>query len=301
MRRSTRTALVVTAALTVLTTAGTTAATAGTVRPRGGPLVGPAADTGTPDASRRPTVLARDKAGVLWQYESSGRADRPLGARERVGGGWNVYTAITSLTSRTAAGEGDLVARDKAGVLWYYRGSGDPDAPFEPRVRIGGGWNQYTALAANNGGLVARDKDGRLWLHRATGSNDPARMLGTRELLGGGWNTYTLIASRGGGYELVARDASGVLWAYGPRYSPAQNPGAYGPRTRVGGGWNVYDSVVAAGDLDGGEFFDDFLARDRDGRLWLYAGRPNAGGSATVPGPARRQIGYGWGVYDVIL
>ncbi|MFF3602851.1 tachylectin-related carbohydrate-binding protein [Streptomyces sp. NPDC002463] len=255
---------------------------------------------GTPEAQYRTTVLARDKAGVLWQYESSGRADKPLKARERIGGGWNVYTSITSLLPRSAAGQGALVARDRDGVLWYYEGSGNPDQLFKPRVRIGGGWNQYTALAGRDGGLVARDKDGRLWVYMRSGSNDPTRMFMTRGLVGTGWNTYNLIASRGD-YEAVARDASGVLWSYTYRSGGGGYYEVYAPRTRVGGGWNVYDSVVSTGDLDGSILdsgtSDDFLARDKDGGLWFYAGREAAAG----PGSTRRQIGHGWGIYDVIL
>ncbi|MFE6065366.1 hypothetical protein [Streptomyces sp. NPDC056525] len=132
---------------------------------------------GTPENYRRTTVLARDKAGVLWQYESSGRPDKPLKARERIGGGWNAYTSITPLTQRTAAGEGDLVARDKAGVLWFYKGSGNPDAPFKSRVRVGGGWNTYTAITSRAGGLVARDKAGVLWHYNATGHDAPPGAL----------------------------------------------------------------------------------------------------------------------------
>ncbi|MFD0077792.1 hypothetical protein ACFVIY_35710 [Streptomyces sp. NPDC127166] len=260
---------------------------------------------GTPEANLRTTVLARDKAGVLWQYESSGRADKPLKARERIGGGWNAYTSITSLTHRTAAGEGALVTRDRDGVLWYYQGSGNPDAPFKPRVRIGGGWNQYTAIVGHGGGLVARDKDGKLWVYLRSGSDDPTQMFMTRGLVGSGWNAYNLIAGRGGGYEAVARDTGGVLWSYGFRQGGGGYYEVYAPRTRIGGGWNVYDSVVSTGDLDGSILdpgtSDDFLARDKDGRLWFYAGRRAAVGPATVPGPTRRQIGSGWGIYDAIL
>ncbi|MEE1814949.1 hypothetical protein PUR59_07980 [Streptomyces sp. SP18ES09] len=163
------------------------------------------------------------------------------------------------------------------------------------------GWNRYTAFAAKGSGLVARDKEGKLWFSEAAGWDGPSQMFPARELLGGGWNTYNLFASMGGdSYDLVARDASGVLWAYGPHYSPAHNPGPYGQRIRVGGGWNVYDAVVATKDFDGGPFVGDFLARDRNGRLWLYEGRQMDGGP-DAPGPIRRQVGHGWGIYDVIL
>ncbi|MFH8577455.1 hypothetical protein [Streptomyces zaomyceticus] len=92
------------------------------------------------------TLHARDRSGVLWRYEGTSDVRRPFAARKRVGGGWNAYTTVTPLRSTTAGGEGDLVARDRNGVLWYYRGTGDPGAPFAPRERVGGGWNTYDLL-----------------------------------------------------------------------------------------------------------------------------------------------------------
>ncbi|MFE4305014.1 hypothetical protein ACFRR6_03000 [Streptomyces sp. NPDC056891] len=256
---------------------------------------------GTPENHRRTAVLARDKAGVLWQYESSGRPDKPLKARERIGGGWNAYTSITPLTQRTAAGEGDLVARDKAGVLWCYKGSGNPDAPFKPRVRVGGGWNTYTAITSRAGGLVARDKAGVLWHYNATGHDAPQAPFDTRQNIGG-WNAYTALVGNWSDFTAVARDRAGVLWSHGFDYPiPGGDfPGPeYAPRVRVGGGWNVYERIALAGQLSGSSE-NDFLARDTQGRLWLYEG-VNRAGDDLVPGPTRRKIGWDWDIYDTIL
>ncbi|MFE2555100.1 hypothetical protein ACFXGT_03555 [Streptomyces sp. NPDC059352] len=250
----------------------------------------------TPSAGLRTTVLARDNAGVLWQYESTGLPDKPLKARERIGGGWNVYTSITGLGERTAAGEGDLVARDKAGVLWFYEGSGNPDAPFKPRVRVGGGWNAYTALTTRGDGLLARDRDGVLWYYRRTQSGGPSAPFGYRqEMADGGWNAYSLILGQGLVRSVVARDKAGVLWSFDDTGS---NWLDFYPRWRVGGGWNTYDRVAVARDLSG-TVLGDYLARDKEGDLWLYEGVGRGGGA--VPTPGRRQIGWGWGIYDTIL
>ncbi|MEU2115133.1 hypothetical protein ABZ567_05665 [Streptomyces sp. NPDC016459] len=249
---------------------------------------------GTPEAYLRTTVLARDKAGVLWQYPSSGHADKPLRGRKRIGGGWNVYTSLTTLTHRTAAGEGDLVVRDKDGVLWYYEGSGNPDAPFKPRVRIGGGWNTYTAITGRGRGVVARDKDGVLWQYAPTYRNDSV-IFYPRRMVGGGWNAYTAITGRGAGYNAVARDTSGVLWSYGYGYAPSGGP--YGPRVKVGGGWNAYNALAWTQKL-GGESYDELLARDGNGYLWLY--QTVYRDDVSIP-TTRKQIGWGWGIYDAIL
>ena len=40
----------------------------------------------------------------------------------------------------------DLVARDSAGKFWYYRGTGNPTAPYANRALSGGGMNTYNTL-----------------------------------------------------------------------------------------------------------------------------------------------------------
>ncbi|MGW4748870.1 hypothetical protein ACWEPR_29165 [Streptomyces sp. NPDC004290] len=244
---------------------------------------------GTPEPYRRATVHARDKDGVLWQYESTADPARPFKPRTRVGGGWNVYTAMVKAGATNAAGDGALLARDKDGVLWYYEGSGDPARPFKPRVRVGGGWNAYTSISSGGRGLIARDRDGVLW-HYAFESLNPTRPLYPRTRVGGGWNTYNLISRIG--YDVVARDSAGVLWSYAPK-SPEEPAGndPFKPRVRVGGGWNAYDRVTGTGDVDGWSESDG-IARDKAGHLWLYKDTPTA---------ARRQIGHGWNIYTTIV
>ncbi|MGA5067110.1 hypothetical protein ACPB9E_25645 [Streptomyces exfoliatus] len=248
----------------------------------------------TPAANLRTTVLARDKAGVLWQYESTGLHEKPLNARERIGGGWNIYTSITPLGERTAAGEGSIVARDRDGVLWHYQGSGNPDAPFKPRVRVGGGWNTYTAISPRGWeGLMARDRDGVLWRYRPSYAS-PSAPFQQRERIGGGWNAYSAIVGRTLGDGVVTRDTAGVLWSHDPSWQGA----GFLPRVRLGGGWNAYDRIAYARNLAGSRY-GDYLARDKEGRLWFYEGLTRSGN--LVPSPTRRQIGWGWDIYDAVL
>ncbi|MEU2115132.1 hypothetical protein ABZ567_05660 [Streptomyces sp. NPDC016459] len=250
----------------------------------------------TPAANLRTTVLARDKAGVLWQYESTGLHEKPLKARERIGGGWNIYTSITPLGARTAAGEGSIVARDRDGVLWHYQGSGNPDAPFKPRVRVGGGWNTYTAIATRGGGLMARDREGLVWYYPQTWDGSPSAPLQPPRLATDGWNVYSAIVGQGQspGYGVVARDMAGVLWSH----ETSRNGSGLPPRERLGGGWNAYDRIAYARNLAGSRY-GDYLARDKEGRLWFYEGLTRSGN--LVPSPTRRQIGWGWDIYDAIL
>ncbi|MEU1226319.1 hypothetical protein [Streptomyces sp. NPDC005828] len=246
---------------------------------------------GTPEAALRGAVHARDKGGVLWRYEATGSADGRLTARKRVGGGWGAYTAIVPVGRTTANGRGDVVARDKDGVLWYYQGSGNPDAPFKPRVRVGGGWNAYTAIANSGYGLVARDKDGVLWNY----IRDNGTTFQPRVRVGGGWNAYTQISGYAGG--LVARDATGVLWKYNPRTVAPSPSNPFDARAKVGGGWNAYNTLAGTEDLGRWNHLD-LLARTATGDLYAYQGKPS--GFGWVPG-TRTKVGHGWNIYNVVI
>ncbi|MFJ4867183.1 hypothetical protein [Streptomyces sp. NPDC088757] len=251
---------------------------------------------GTPAAKFLGVVHARDKAGVLWRYEGTGRVDKPLKPRKKVGGGWNAYTAVVPISTPRADGTGDLVARDKAGVLWLYPGTGNPDVPFRPRIRIGAGWNVYTAMAGRgNGSLVARDKDGVLWNYERT-VNSPAPFY-PRSRVGAGWNVYDTLVGYGRGP--VARDRFGVLWKYDE--TGGTDPEGYPFRTRmkVGGGWNFYTAVAGAADLGPRDYRGDIVARDRSGELWLHQGVYRAG--TTMPDRTRTLIGGGWNIYDLLF
>ncbi|MFF5501165.1 hypothetical protein [Streptomyces roseolus] len=255
---------------------------------------------GTPPAEQRGTLHARDRAGVLWRYEGTSLTARPFERRTRVGGGWQAYTVVTPLRKPDAAGGGDLVARDRNGVLWYYGGTGDPDVPFEPRVRIGGGWNQYTALTGDSvGGLVARDASGVLW-HYETKSTGGGDFYG-RVRVGGGWNAYNRMTTLDSPDGALGRDAAGTLWKYDV---PAIAPGPpFTPKQRVGSGWNRYDALVGTGEL-GRDRNPDLVARDASGNLWLHQGERLSGpgwNPTLVPGSARTLIGGGWNTYDLLI
>ncbi|MFD9051497.1 hypothetical protein [Streptomyces zaomyceticus] len=257
---------------------------------------------GTPPPNRRGALHGRDKYGVLWRYEGTGDVTRPFAPRERVGGGWNAYTVVTPLDSPTAGGTGSLVARDRAGVLWYYEGTGDPAAPFAPRERVGGGWNAYTAIVGSgDGGLVARDRDGVLWAYERNhyGYSWP---FAPRERVGGGWNTYNALVKSGGYDGILSRGKDGVLWKYNRQGCAPCAP--FEPRQRVGGGWNVYTALAGTAEL-GRDDNPDLVARDAAGKLWLYQGvrflKPGSYGDTVVPGPTRSLVGGGWNAYDLVF
>lgn len=91
----------------------------------------------------RPDIVGRDSSGNLWLYKGTGNASAPWSARVKVGGGWNTYNAMASTGDMTGDGKADLVARDSAGKLWLYKGTGSATAPYAARVLIGAGWQIY--------------------------------------------------------------------------------------------------------------------------------------------------------------
>ncbi|MEV6245855.1 VCBS repeat-containing protein [Streptomyces sp. NPDC051742] len=92
----------------------------------------------------RPDLVATDTSGILWLYAGTGNANVPFSARKRIGHGWGVYNEITAVGNLAGGPAGDLLARDKDGVLWLYLGKGD--GTFAARTPIGRGWGAFTDL-----------------------------------------------------------------------------------------------------------------------------------------------------------
>ncbi|MGI5481673.1 FG-GAP repeat domain-containing protein [Streptomyces lavendofoliae] len=212
-----------------------------------------------------PDLLSRDAAGVLWRDDSAKVASAPQPystARVKVGGGWQIYNQLEAVGNIAGSPAGDLVARDKAGVLWLYQGNGNGN--FAGRTKIGGGWQIYNNMTGGsdlNGDrmsdLLATDAVGDVWFYKGTGSTSAP--FAPRKKIGRGWGIYNQLTATGNitgtsAGDLVARDKAGVLWLY-----EGKGDGTYAPRTRIGGGWGVFTHLVGIGDAD------------RDGRADLYA------------------------------
>ncbi|WP_317452988.1 N-acetylmuramoyl-L-alanine amidase [Streptomyces sp. CBMA29] len=252
----------------------------------------------------RYNLLARDASGGLYQYQGTGNATGPFYTKFKVGPGWQIFNAITAMTALRADGTGDLVARDASGVLWYYQGSGKPSAPFKARLKTGPGWNVYNMIIGardlNGDGkadLIGRDASGNLWYYQ--GSGNPAAPFATKVKIGPGWNAYNLLVSTGditgdGKADLIARDASGVLWLY---KGTGIATGPYAPKVQIGPGWNAYNTLVGASDLNG-DGKGDLVARDSAGNLWYYQGRGTATGG---PFATKVKIGPGWNAYNLLF
>ncbi|MFJ4341436.1 N-acetylmuramoyl-L-alanine amidase [Streptomyces sp. NPDC088915] len=150
------------------------------------------------DGDGRADLIAREKAGTLWYYQGTGNPAAPFKARLKVGGGWQTYNEMISTGDLSGDGRPDLVARDAAGVLWYYQGTGKPTAPFAARVQVGGGWQTYNGMVGpsdldgdGRGDLVGRDAKGLLWFYKSTGK--PTAPFAARVQVSPGWQIYNLI------------------------------------------------------------------------------------------------------------
>ncbi|MFF8411614.1 FG-GAP repeat domain-containing protein [Streptomyces omiyaensis] len=187
----------------------------------------------------------------------------------------------------------DFFARDAAGVLWTDSTVMLPRQELNaPTRRIGGGWQAYDRIeGAGRQTLVARDRTGTLWYYPGDGRGG----TGARKAVGGGWQVYDEIAGGSdltgdGRADLLATDGAGVLWLYRATGS-ATRP--FDTRRRIGTGWGAYDQLAGVGDVAGAPA-GDLIARDGDGRLWLYLGK----GDGTFTG--RTLVGGGWSAYTAL-
>ncbi|MER8234761.1 VCBS repeat-containing protein [Streptomyces sp. NPDC094049] len=233
-------------------------------------------DNGTAD------LLLRDASGRLWRddtYYTPFAMDGQLQEGEKralIGPGWNVYDSVEAIGDVAGSAVGDVVAREKSGVLWLHQGKGD--GTFAPRVRVGGGWGTYDRITGGSdltgdgrADLVAADRQGVLWLYAGTGNSRTP--FSVRKRIGGGWGTYNDITATGNiagapAGDLVARDRAGVLWLY-----LGKGDGTFAPRARIGAGWNAFTHLVALGDANH-DGRPDLMAFGPEGNR-LYRGTGN--------------------------
>ncbi len=211
------------------------------------------------------------------------------------------YPEWYAATGTKAAGFGDLnadmksdvLARDKAGRLWFLAGDGTG------KLVGSGGWNAMNALTRHGDftgdareDVVARESaTGTLWLYPGTGTG----AIGTRKLIGsGGWNAMVKITAFGdltadGRTDLLAVEKStGKLWLY-----PGTSTGTIGARKLMGsGGWNAMNALVAPGDMNGDGRADLIAREGATGKLWFYP--------ATSTGAFGSRVMIGSGGWNVM-
>ncbi|MET0933577.1 MAG: VCBS repeat-containing protein [Mycetocola sp.] len=249
-----------------------------------------------------PDVLAITSTGALMMYRGAYDSMRggylPLsGSRASViGSGWSKFDQVFSPGDFSGDGNPDLLARDRSGGLWLYRGDGY--GGWLGSAKVGIGWGPFTALipagdfdANGTNDVFARDRSGRLWLYSGNGTGGFA---GSR-IVGTGWGIFSLLAggvdlNRDGSSDVVGRDSYQVSldgppaagdWLFhyhgngAGRWLPGQSQAA-------DTGWKKINSIVPGGQRA-------LVARDVQGRLWLYLLADRGGWQPPL------QIGSGWG------
>ncbi|MEU1782377.1 FG-GAP-like repeat-containing protein [Streptomyces abikoensis] len=91
-------------------------------------------------------IVAKDRNGDLWFYKGTGDYKDPFESRVKVGGGWNMFDKLVGVGDLDHDGRSDMLARDKSGVLWLYKGNGNQSDPFENRTKIGPGWGKFNLM-----------------------------------------------------------------------------------------------------------------------------------------------------------
>lgn len=191
----------------------------------------------------RNDLLARKPDGTLWFYAGTGTVsgtDEGYAPAKQIGSGWNTYRQVLGVGDLNSDGKPDLLARDAAGDLWRYYGTGtvsESNEGYSGAARIGaGGWNTFTSLLGpgdydgdGRSDVMAATADGQLLLYRGNGNGT----LGVMETVGTGWNLYAplLVIPRGTAGAVQLKGVSdGVLWAYNGTGMGAQGYGKATPR-----------------------------------------------------------------------
>ncbi|WP_405899962.1 VCBS repeat-containing protein [Streptomyces sp. NBC_00727] len=94
----------------------------------------------------KPDIVARDTTGMLWLYKGTGDAAAPFAAKTKIGSGWNQYDSLVGAGDIDLDGRADLIARNTAGDLFLYKGTGNAAAPYEPKKQIGYGYDIYRVM-----------------------------------------------------------------------------------------------------------------------------------------------------------
>ncbi|WP_030869384.1 FG-GAP repeat domain-containing protein [Streptomyces sp. NRRL F-2747] len=168
------------------------------------------------------------------------------------GRGWQIYNRVMAAGDLTGDHHPDLLARDHAGDLWLYTGTGSVTKPFNARAKVASGWGTYDQLVGASdvdgdglGDVLTRTLSGELWFHKGAGS--ATAPLKARVKVGTGWNTYNVISGPddvdGDGLsDLIARGRDGNQYLY-----KSIGGGKFAAPTYYGSGWERNKFMVGAG------------------------------------------------------
>jgi hypothetical protein len=145
----------------------------------------------------RGDILARQSDGTLLMYRGNARSGFVTGTGEKVGAGWQGFTALLAPGDWNGDRKADVIARASDGRLLLYRGNGDSGF-IGGAVQIGSGWGSFNAMIAGGDfsgdrkpDILVRDANGGLFIYRGNGSG--GWVTGKPEQIGSGWGSLSPI------------------------------------------------------------------------------------------------------------
>jgi hypothetical protein len=140
---------------------------------------------------RRPDLLAR-KASTGDIYLFAAKSDGTLAAGKKIRTAWTGYTKVVGAGDLNGDGIGDVLARDRAGTLYRYNGTGT--GLLKDRVKVFSAWGaSYDAIVGvgditgdGKSDLVERDTSGNVFRNAGTGNGS----FGSRVKITSGWQGY---------------------------------------------------------------------------------------------------------------
>nr|WSX79456.1 VCBS repeat-containing protein [Streptomyces sp. NBC_00899] len=285
-----------------------------------------------------PDIAARTFDGHLYLFPGTGSGSAPFKTRLLIGSGWAVYDQLAGAGDLDGDGISDLVARDTAGNLYFYKATGVAAAPYKGKALIGTGWNTYNQIIGLGNGesgagfVTGRTVSGDLYQYAANGAGG----LKPRYLWSTGAGEIDVMAGMGGIQNwgkkwLAGVTSSGSMYGYVPTNTgtfygrdPVGDPGDFAgvsnmaagvsstdegyPELFISAGGTLYN--YARGAITSGWSYNLTVAPgdvSGDGKSDLLA-RNSSGqlylfkGTGTGTGySARTLIGTGWGVYNAII
>lgn len=180
----------------------------------------------------------------------------------------------------------DIVAIDKAGVLWNYGNRSTA------RTQIGTGWSNAKEIHVTDwdndkvADIIEQRKDGLLVFHQG----NPEGGF-TAKQIGAGWGSFETTVAKWKTNDtfpsIIAKNTStGELFVYGNA-----NGSTITSKTKIGSGWGALSVNIADWDKNGNP---DILAKNSAGQILLY--RTN--GKGAFLSETRKVIGSGWNVMN---
>lgn len=212
---------------------------------------------------------------------------------------YSTSSSFATVTTLTVTGLTKTISGLKSNTTYYFRvaPSTSPTGTWKTAsvlipawngTVVGTGWGPYTPIVAgdlNKDGDrdldVLSTSNGVLYLY--PGYNTGAVSSTGKIQIGTGWLIYDTISGAGdfntdGREDLLAIDASGVLWLYTAKATWSTDP--YNTRVQIGVGWQGLWGVKGVGDVTG-DGYADIAGVDSNNVLRIYPGT-GAGGFKPV-------------------